>query len=402
MCNPEHLDRLREGVEEWNQWRQENPTSTPNLDSADLSEADLRGLDLNQVNFVGAKLHRADLRGVKLIGADLRRAKLGGALLSWADLSGAILRGALLSGANLRGADLSEADLRGVDLSEINLREANLCQADLRETNFREANLRGANLSGADLTKSNLRSAKLQSACLDGAIITDASLWETQRAAWSIKGIICHRAYWDHVGMDAIQYVPGEFERLYSEQPKIELFYKGGITKFELNTLPALLHHLATLHPNCDIRLKSVEEAASGARVSIIVADADTATFEDIKAEAKRSQEAQIALREDQAKRWEIEKRLLLDEVFPRMLAAAGHQVQIAGDATGIVIAGGDASIQTINDLSAIRTMLDEVMNHRAELARRQIRPNSLRKRSVMYSANSRKASRDTPCSRRV
>jgi len=165
----------------------------------------------------------------------------------------------------------------------------------------------------------------------------------------------------------------GEFERLYSEQPRIELFYKGGITKFELNTLPALLNHLATLHLDCNIRLKSLEETGGGAKVSISVEEADARTVEEIKAEAERLQAAQIVLRDEskRAERLEIEKRFMLEELFPRMLSAAGPQVQIAGAATGLVIASGNASVyaeQTINDLSAIRTLLDEVMNRRAEL----------------------------------
>jgi hypothetical protein len=36
---------------------------------------------------------------------------------------------------------------------------------------------------------------------------------------------------------------------LYSEAPTIELHYKSGITQFELNTLPLLLHRLGAEHP---------------------------------------------------------------------------------------------------------------------------------------------------------
>jgi hypothetical protein len=133
-----------------------------------------------------------------------------------------------------------------------------------------------------------------------------------------------------------------------------------------LNTLPALLDHLATLHPDCNIRLKSLEEAG-GAKVSIGVEEADARTVEEIKAEAERSQAVQIALRDEskRAERLEIEKRFMLEEVFPRMLAAAGPQVQIAGAATGLVIANGNASVyapQTINDPSAIRNVQEEML----------------------------------------
>jgi len=38
MANPEHLKILKQGVEDWNQWRKDNPDIKPGL-----SEADLRG-----------------------------------------------------------------------------------------------------------------------------------------------------------------------------------------------------------------------------------------------------------------------------------------------------------------------------------------------------------------------
>ena len=48
----EHLNKLNEGVEAWNEWRDEDGSLRPdlseaNLSRADLSEADLRGLDLS-------------------------------------------------------------------------------------------------------------------------------------------------------------------------------------------------------------------------------------------------------------------------------------------------------------------------------------------------------------------
>src|SRR5262249_38832250 len=96
MANPEHLAKLKEGVEAWNEWRKLNTEVRP-----DFSEADLGGADL----------HSADLSHAKLIRADLSRANL--------------------SGADLRGGNLFGADLSGTDLSE-----ANLCRASLRRANL--------------------------------------------------------------------------------------------------------------------------------------------------------------------------------------------------------------------------------------------------------------------------
>jgi uncharacterized protein YjbI with pentapeptide repeats len=151
MANEEHLAILKQGVEVWNRWREENPDIRP-----DLRGADLRGADLGWANLGGANLGLAILGG----------ANLGWAILCWADLSR----------ADLREANLRKADLRGADLSGANLSEANLSGADLREANLTLANLSGANLSGAILGGANLSGAKLGGANLSGADLGGANV----------------------------------------------------------------------------------------------------------------------------------------------------------------------------------------------------------------------------------
>jgi Pentapeptide repeats (8 copies) len=129
MPNPEHLAALKQGVEQWNHWREEHSGIKP-----DLSGADLSGMNLN----------RADLSGAKLSKANLSWANFSKANLSWADLGEPGPIGANLSLINLSGADLSKADLSRADLSGADLNGAILNGADLREANFSEAKLSGA------------------------------------------------------------------------------------------------------------------------------------------------------------------------------------------------------------------------------------------------------------------
>src|SRR5271170_6363850 len=341
MANSEHLAKIKAGIESWNEWRKKNPTI-----QVDLRRAKLHMLDLNRINLSDANLSRATMGGTNLRDADLRGAKLYGTFLSEAcldrvnlskadlissNLSKANLREATLTAANLSSADLSQANLNGADLiranlSQADLRHASLDHADLSEAsliggdlaeaslnqanlsnarlsganlrgatlvhaNLKKANARGTNLSAANLTHANLTSVNLHSASLqyakmDDTTLTDACLWETQRGRWSIKGIICERAYWDERDERAYDYVRGEFERLYSDTTRIELLYPGGMTTFELNTLPALLYHLTSKYPNSGIRLKSMEETGGGAKISISVEEADPQAVENIRAEA--------------------------------------------------------------------------------------------------------------------
>ena len=122
MADEKHLELIEQGVEEWNQWRQANPESLPDLSGAYLFEAELSGANLSKV----------DLSRACLIGTNLKQANL--------------------SEANLQSLYASAANLEDVDLSKADLREANLSEARLTRVNFSDARVEGTNLSKANLT----------------------------------------------------------------------------------------------------------------------------------------------------------------------------------------------------------------------------------------------------------
>lgn len=406
-----------------------------NLEGADLRDTDLSGTALPRANLSKAKLRNAILAGAGLNEADLREAVLERADLHGANLSKANLDGAQLSKANLEAANLKDASAVGADFIEANLWKANLSHARLSLANFRSANLRDtygvgadlaganlnsaylrfanfskANLSGADLRaaqadyidlseanlagaalfRTGLTSAKLFRARLGGAdlraatllqanlsecVAHDIKLWEAQRGGWLIAGIVCHRAFWDKNAHEPTAYEPGEFERLYSDQTCIELFYQGGVSNFELNTLPALLHHLATLHPETSIRLKSIEETGGGAKISIRVGDADPDTVDQIRSDATQVHQAQLALRDNQILRLETEKKYLESFVSERlikaMLAATTQQNVFNAPVYGVALSSGSSSAvvhQNINDNTALLALLDKLIERRSDL----------------------------------
>lgn len=162
MANPEHLEKLLQGADAWNSWRQKNLVEEPDLsgavlDGADLAEVDLGGADLSEASLRGANLFRADLMTADLIeanlrGANLNRADLGGAACNGTNFSRADLRGASLYGAWLEGAYLIRADLRGANLIRVNLWGANLKMANLEGATMRYACLVNADLRGATLS----------------------------------------------------------------------------------------------------------------------------------------------------------------------------------------------------------------------------------------------------------
>jgi uncharacterized protein YjbI with pentapeptide repeats len=125
MANVERLTPqlgiIRQGVDVWNQWREQFPDRLP-----DLSDADLKWEKLDGVNFSNTELGGAKLNGATLRRANLKNARLIGADLTGADLRNATLVEAWLIGAKLLRTDLGEADLRGAIFAETILSETDL------------------------------------------------------------------------------------------------------------------------------------------------------------------------------------------------------------------------------------------------------------------------------------
>lgn len=123
MADQEQLSILKQGVDVWNKWREENPDVIIDLNDAYLFGMDLSRFNLQMVNFIGANLGVAKLCGANLRRADLRATDLSDADIRWADfsnsdLSRADLRRAYLNGANLKNAYMGFTIFGDSDLSE--------------------------------------------------------------------------------------------------------------------------------------------------------------------------------------------------------------------------------------------------------------------------------------------
>lgn len=104
MAKEDHVTIIRQGVEAWNKWRQENLGVIPDIGAVDLNNKDLSGIDLS-----GANLSMTNFGGTDLSGAFLTGANLHDADLYDVDLSEAILYTANLNDARLKGANLTKA-----------------------------------------------------------------------------------------------------------------------------------------------------------------------------------------------------------------------------------------------------------------------------------------------------
>lgn len=174
MANPDHIKWLLEGVNSWNQ-RREQQDFTPDFEGANIykkfqnsGKLDKDGyIPLAEINLSGANFRGSCLSTpFTTCGADLRGAKLWHAVFKDAQLTNskfdnAILHGACLNGANLPGASLCGAKMASARLHKTNLFEANLTNAELGLAYLENADLSCAILRGTDLKTANLTGASL-------------------------------------------------------------------------------------------------------------------------------------------------------------------------------------------------------------------------------------------------
>ena len=102
MANPEHLAILNQGVEVWNNWRNEYPGIDPDLSNSQFQNINLRNAKLNR----DTDLQKSDLTSAVCYLADF----------SSANLNAAILPNANFRQANLVGANFSNAEITGTSL----------------------------------------------------------------------------------------------------------------------------------------------------------------------------------------------------------------------------------------------------------------------------------------------
>jgi uncharacterized protein YjbI with pentapeptide repeats len=237
MANREHFEKLRQGVEAWNQWRADYPDLKPDLSGANLSRANLSGANLYGANLNGVKLSDAKLNGAVIGEATLRRANLSGADLSWGDLRVVDLSGSYLGRATLEGAYLLGAILRETNLSVADLNQARLIGADLSEADLSEATFIGADLTEATFIRADLNRVDFNNANLSGADFGEAKvMWTTfgNNDLSSVKGLDTV----EHIAPSTIG-----IDTIYRSQGKIpESFLIGcGLPQQFIDYIPSLI-----------------------------------------------------------------------------------------------------------------------------------------------------------------
>ncbi len=162
----EYSKKGKEGIEEWNKWRDENPGEEILLEDANLSEAHLENANLWRAHLENANLSEAHLENANLWRVHLENAKLGRARLENANLLEAHLENAKLPYAHLENAKFLEAHVENANLPYAHLENAILWRVHLEN-----ANLGRARLENAILLEAHLENAIFEAASVDGSTL---------------------------------------------------------------------------------------------------------------------------------------------------------------------------------------------------------------------------------------
>ena len=314
---------LEEGVAEWNQWRADNGTVTPDLSGLNLSGSDLRGVDFSHTKLIRTNLGDSDLRGANLTGADLGQANLSGANFShatlidadliWAklvetnftqadltrvkaiecDLIGAVFLRAILVDAKLSRASFIDSILREADLSRAKMVEANFSEADLRRSKLTEVSAAGSDFLGADLSEVSAIGADFSRASLNNALLVRANLQRVNLEHAQVRGtqfsgakltgaclngwiiddktrltdVRCRFIFLGSDGMDRYpdsgrEFQRGELEQLVRESLQtVQLTLTDGV---DWGALQIALEVIASQRPELRLSIRSLERSQIG------------------------------------------------------------------------------------------------------------------------------------------
>ncbi len=255
MADEEQLRILKEeGVDAWNNWRENNPDVEIDLYSANLYRAHLKG----------ARLIQANLNAAKLIEANLNAAHLNSAILT-----GAILKGAILTDAHLEDSYLQDAILEG-------------------------AHLEDANLSTVKALATNFSSATLTGACIEDWNINSHT---------NLENVICDYIYLKQDKQERRpsdpnrNFEPGEFAKLVEEYTKtVDLIFKDGI---DWRAFLSSYQDIQVQYGDQNVSIQAIEKKSDGAFVIRLNVPPD-ANKAEVESKAKQSYETKLQVLEAQ------------------------------------------------------------------------------------------------------
>ncbi|MEH2306899.1 pentapeptide repeat-containing protein [Nostoc sp.] len=346
MATPSHLDKLKQGIRAWNQWRVMNPGIIPDLTEADLREQRFNkeevfykgelsdrypatfpgwtfteSANFTKVNFSGAKLDKADFSDADLSEATFSSIKLDKLYSEYysvkadyeqeqADLlDSESYYGSMFSGVENRFSqrlnEVQKALLSRKNVSsEYIYVKTTLVDSKLTGSDLRGANLSGAILKGANLCSANLSEVRAIGTDFEGADFTGAYI-----ANWAISSetnfanVICKYIYLEDGKQqrrphDLSQYFePGEFEALIRKvRDTIDLIFVDGV---DWQAFFQSFQELRNCYQDDEVTIQAIERKGNEFIIRLEVTAVSNAR-ESIETFFKEQYKANIKLLEEQ------------------------------------------------------------------------------------------------------
>lgn len=179
MANPEHVERLKAGVKEWNKWYATNDIKAElaefyvfgdHYDGVDLSSANLAGCHLKVAGF-----EKSFLRGSNFSGSSIFRSNFSHSCLIQSDFSDAEIFQSLLPCGEFQSSNFQRSRHWENFYHEAQLESSDWSGAVVRDNQFVGANLREADFAGAILVGCNFRDSELHGVHFEDTVITDCN-----------------------------------------------------------------------------------------------------------------------------------------------------------------------------------------------------------------------------------
>ena len=404
MADREQLKILKQGVEVWNAWREENPDAKINLRGAKLDGRDLSGANFRKADICGTSFRKAVLVKADFTYAvinlfyeynsekeespttDFAKSDLTHAIFENTNIALGFFNNAILRYTYWRNAYEApqgvEEGFNNTALADLAVREflisgcgqhLSLNGKNLQYTYLIEANLRNVDLRETDLRKANLSRSDLTGAKLYG------SAWEN----WIIDGIRCDYVYWDEAGEERTppdrNFRPGEFEELYKQLPTFEYIFEQGFSPLDPLIMDRVVQAINERHKEFKLDLINFDKRGQPhATFTVCQLDFVDTAKEQVSAvyEANRVQPenqdqlmaAFMGLIENQSKSLDIIKQLGGSKM--------GDTYNISGGQVGAVgksaIATGNTFQQIINDLSRLHEEMQRTASNPKQQAAAQ------------------------------
>lgn len=173
MADPEHLAKLKEGIDAWNAWRAENPKLVPDLSRTDFSD-------------------RSEFEATHLW-ASHERARNGQIVAA----EGVVLDRGDFSGVNFLASTFGTARAVDADFDKANLRRVNVTDTNFERSRFRSADFFRATLSHSSFLRADLTGAAFQYANFNGTFVGRV-VYRRARLAGNCLGVMHAQAMYGH------------------------------------------------------------------------------------------------------------------------------------------------------------------------------------------------------------